>query len=244
MLANLVRQDDLNRILLENRGLRNWQFAAGVLRSMNVGIEVEGMDNIPETGRFVFASNHPLGGLDGIALIALLGKRFNGKVKCIVNDVLMMVEPLGGVFLPINKYGSQSKVAINNIDKAYEGDDQIIMFPAGYCSRLNSDGKVRDLVWNKSFVTKSIATRRDVIPIYFDGLNSKSFYRIEKIRKSLGIKLSIGTILLPKEMVGSSGKTFKIKIGKPIPFATFDRSRSQKEWAQEVKEVVYGMASD
>lgn len=241
-IAKLIRQDELNRILDENRGKKGSAFAEGALKTMGIGLEVTGEEHIPQSGRFIFVSNHPLGGLDGIALISLLGKRYEDNVRCLVNDVLMAVKPLDNVFLPVNKYGAQTKDAIRQVDDAYSGDVQMITFPAGLCSRRNDRGEVRDLEWHKSFVVKSVETGRDIIPIYFNGLNSRFFYKFARFRKRLGIKFNIELILLPGEMVKGSGTSFTVNIGKPIPHTTFDKSRTPKEWAEYVKKIVYGLA--
>lgn len=242
-LARLIRQDELNRVLADNRGLTGSAFAAGALRTLGVGIKVTGDDNIPDGGRYIFVSNHPLGGLDGIGLIAFLGKRYgDGHLRFLVNDVLMAVKPLGNVFLPVNKYGSQSRESMRAVDEAYSGDMQIGTFPAGLCSREGVDGKVRDLEWKKSFVVKSRETHRDVIPIYFSGLNSRFFYKFAKFRKKLGIKFNIELILLPGEMVKNRGAEFEIRVGKPIAWTEFTDGRSPKAWADEVKRRVYDLA--
>lgn len=241
-IARLIRQDDLNRILDENRGKTGHDFAEGALRTLGIRLKVVGMENLPASGRYVFVSNHPLGGLDGIALISLLGKHYEGKVQCLVNDVLMAVKPLENVFLPVNKYGGQSREAMRRIDEAYAGDGQIITFPAGLCSRRNDQGEVRDLDWKKSFVVKSVETQRDIVPIYFNGLNSRFFYKFARFRKRLGIKFNIELILLPGELVKGRGTTFTINIGKPIPYSVFDKSRTAQEWADYVKQTVYGFA--
>lgn len=241
-IAGIIRQDELNRILDENEGKCGAAFAEGALRSLDIGLEIVGEENIPADGRFIFASNHPLGGLDGIALIAMLGRRYGGNVRCLVNDVLMAVKPLNDVFLPVNKYGAQPKETIRLVDSAYAGDCQIITFPAGFCSRRNDKGEVRDLGWHKSFISKSVETERDIVPVYFDGLNSGFFYKFARIRKRLGIKFNVELIFLPSEMVKKKGSSFTLRIGKPIPYKTFDGSRTKQEWAQYVKEIVYGIA--
>lgn len=242
-LARLIRQDELNRVLVDNRGLTGSAFAAGALRTLGVTVKVAGEDNIPDGGRHIFVSNHPLGGLDGIGLIAFLGKRYgDDQLRFLVNDVLMAVKPLGNVFLPVNKYGSQSRGSMRAVDEAYSGDVQIGTFPAGLCSREGADGKVRDLEWKKSFVVKSRETHRDVIPIYFSGLNSRFFYKFAKFRKKLGIKFNIELILLPGEMVKNRGVEFEIRVGKPIAWTEFTDQRSTKEWADEVKRRVYDLA--
>ncbi len=242
-LARLIRQKELNQVLADNHGKTGSDFAQGALRTLGVGLKVVGEENIPDNGRFVFVSNHPLGGLDGIGLIAFLGKRYGDEnLHFLVNDVLMAVKPLDNVFLPINKYGSQSRQSMRAVDEAYKGDGQIGTFPAGLCSREGADGKVRDLEWKKSFVAKCVETHRDVIPIYFSGLNSRFFYKFAKFRKKVGIKFNIELILLPGEMVKNRGAEFEIHIGKPIAWTDFDDSRTYAQWADYVKQHVYGMA--
>lgn len=242
-LAKIIRQRELNRILDENAGKTGVEFAKGVLNSLDIKLNVSGMENIPDGGRYIFAGNHPLGGLDGIALIALLGEKYDGQVKFVVNDVLMAVRPLRNVFLPVNKYGTQSRQAIRQVDEAFAGDEQMLVFPAGLCSRMDNSGKVCDLEWQKSFITKSEETHRDVVPIYFNGLNSRFFYKFAQLRKRLGLKFNIELILLPGEMIKSRGCTFDVRIGKPIPYTTFDKSRSPHQWAQTVKAAVYRLAA-
>lgn len=244
-LARLIRQDELNRVLCENRGKTGSAFAEGALQTLGVSVSVMGEENIPASGRFVFVSNHPLGGLDGIGLIAFLGKRYgDDHLRFLVNDVLMAVKPLDNVFLPINKYGSQSRESMRAVDAAYAGDFQIGTFPAGLCSREGDDGRVRDLEWKKSFVAKSVETHRDVIPVYFSGLNSRFFYKFAKFRKKLGIKFNIELILLPGEMVKNRGSKFEIRVGKPIPWTAFTSARRSGEWAEIVKDKVYDMADE
>ena len=150
----------------------------------------------------------------------------------------MHIKPLSPVFLPINKYGSQAKESSLQINNAYESDEQMLIFPAGLCSRLQH-GKIKDLEWKKTFIAKAVQSQRDIIPIYFEGRNSTFFYRFAQIRKCIGLKFNIELIYLPDEMFNSKNKTFDIYIGKPIPWQTFDKSKSLQEWAQIVKEKVY-----
>ncbi len=217
-LARLIHQDDLNEILRVTFPSQGSEFSEKVLRHLNITLEVEGAENLPPlTQRVVFASNHPLGGLDGIALIALLGKHYGDEnIRFMVNDLLMNVEPLSNVFLPINKYGSQARAAADAINKEYVSDHQLLIFPAGLVSRLQEGGKVHDLKWQKAFVQKSIEYGRDIVPIRFVALNRKRFYRLAKWRKKLGINVNIEQATLPAELCASRGKTFRIIIGKPI----------------------------
>lgn len=220
-LEKLIHQEELNDVLRTTYPAEGTAFAEGAYRFFDLTLEVEGMENIPSEGRFIFASNHPLGGLDGIGLIKVLGAKYGDEgLKFLVNDMLMNVEPLRPVFLPINKYGSQGRAAAKAIADAYASDVQILIFPAGLVSRLHPDGVIRDLEWQKSFITKAIEYRRDIIPVRFEGHNRQSFYRLAKWRKRLGIKVNLEQAMLPAEVCAARGKKFKIKFGKPIPWQT------------------------
>lgn len=218
-LEKLIHQDELNDVLRTTYPAVGTEFADAAYKFFDLTLEVEGLENIPENGRFIFASNHPLGGLDGIGLIKVLGAKYGDDgLKFLVNDMLMNVEPLRPVFLPINKYGSQGRAAARAIADAYASDVQILIFPAGLVSRLHPDGKIRDLEWQKSFVSKAIEYKRDIIPVHFEGHNRMSFYRLAKWRKKMGIKVNIEQAMLPAEVCAARGKTFKVTFGKPIPW--------------------------
>ena len=228
-LERTIHQDEINYILKTYKDSTGVKFADDLLSYMNVHINVIGKENIPPEGRFIFALNHPLGALDGVALIRFFGHFYSGKIKFLVNDLLMHIKPLAPVFLPINKYGSQAKESSLQINNAYESDEQMLIFPAGLCSRLQH-GKIKDLEWKKTFIAKAVQSQRDIIPIYFEGRNSTFFYRFAQIRKCIGLKFNIELIYLPDEMFNSKNKTFDIYIGKPIPWQTFDKSKSLQEW--------------
>lgn len=240
-LKRTVHQDDINGILERNSELEGVDFMKVLVeKEFNLTIHTKGEENIPDVGKFVFASNHPLGGLDGICLSALLGERYNGKIKYLVNDVLYYIEPLKPIFVPINKYGSQAKTSAAAINDAYSSDNQIITFPAGLCSR-KINGEIIDLDWMKNFIVKSVEYQRDIIPVHFRGRNSNFFYNFAKIRKSLGLKFNIELIYLPDEMYKNSNEQFYITFGKPISWQLFDKSKTPAQWAQYVKDRVYSM---
>ncbi len=237
-LEKTICQEQMNAILRKYAGCEGVDFAKALLSELNVTTRVEGMENIPEKGRFTFASNHPLGGLDGVSFVSIFGEKYPSNIKFVVNDLLMNVKPLAPVFLPINKHGAQAKGAAEELARAYESDQQIFVFPAGLVSRIQKGG-IADLEWKKSFIAKTVQYQRDVIPVYFEGLNSRFFYRLAWLRKKIGIKVNIEMIYLPSEMFKSRNKTFTIHVGKPIPWQKFDNSKSQAQWAAYVKEVVY-----
>ncbi len=242
-LKRTLHQDDLNDIIERNKDLQGVEFMRALIdNEFKVNIEIFGEDNIPKEGKFIFASNHPLGGLDGICLSAILGEKYDGKIKYLVNDVLLNIKNLETIFVPINKYGSQAKESAKAINQAYASDNQVITFPAGLCSR-KINGKIKDLEWMKSFVAKAIEYKRDIIPVHFEAHNSNFFYNFANLRKSIGIKFNIELIYLPGEMFKTKGQTFKITFGKPISWDSLDKSKSQAEWAKEIKNIVYTLPS-
>lgn len=219
-LEKIIRQKELNEMLRIAYPSRGHEFSEKILAHLGIEVETEGLENLEEGKAYVFASNHPLGGLDGIALVGVLGKRFgDNNLRVLVNDMLMNVEPLADVFLPINKYGSQGKASAIAINEAYQSGKQIVTFPAGLVSRLGDDGVIRDLQWQKAFAAKALSYGRDIVPIYFEGLNSPKFYKTARLRKKSGLKINLEQALLPGEVVKSRGKRFHIHIGKPIRLA-------------------------
>ena len=238
-LERTICQDRLNAILEKMAGKNSVDAATAALDEMNITVKATGLDHLYD-GRFMFVSNHPLGGLDGLALISLLGNRYDKKIKFLVNDLLMAVEPLRGVFLPVNKYGKQSRDVATQIEEALKSDNQFITFPAGLCSRMQPDGSIADLPWQKAAVVHATNYQRDIVPVYFDAHNSRFFYRFAKWRKRLGIKFNIELIFLPKEMLKKCGNTLQVVIGEPIPWTAIDASRPKQE-AARLREIVINM---
>lgn len=239
-LERTICQNQLNAILVKMAGKNSVDAATAALDEMNITVEATGLEHLPN-GRFMFVSNHPLGGLDGLALISLLGNRYDKKIKFMVNDLLMAVEPLRGVFLPVNKYGKQSRDAAAQIEEALQGDNQFITFPAGLCSRMQPDGTIADLPWQKAAVAHAINHHRDIVPVYFDAQNSRFFYRFAKWRKKLGIKFNIELIFLPKEMIKKCSSTLQVIIGEPLPWSSLDAAHPKQE-AARLRELVINMA--
>lgn len=239
-LIRTVHQDELNEILRRYHDKDGVAFMQELIGYFDLNLELVNEENIPAEGRYIFASNHPLGGLDGICLSAIIGGRFDGKIRYLVNDLLLYLSNLRSIFVPINKHGAQGKKNAELIEKAYASDNQIITFPAGLCSR-KQNGKIQDTEWKKSFIQKAVEYRRDIVPVFFEGRNSNFFYRLANMRKALGIKMNYEMIYLPDEMFKSKHKTYSIHFGKPIPWQTFDSSRKPAEWVEWVKEIVYNL---
>jgi 1-acyl-sn-glycerol-3-phosphate acyltransferase len=240
-LKRIIHQDELNEFLKESGHLKDEELIMAGLKFMNISYTVTGRENIPVEGRYIFVSNHPLGGLDGLVFIYELSRYFE-KIKFPVNDILLNIENLNGIFLPVNKHGSQGRKAARMIEEAYASDCQVLYFPAGLCSR-KKNGIIKDLVWHKSFITKAVSHKRDIVPAYFSGRNSNFFYNLSNFRNLIGLKANIEMLYLPDEMFRQKGKEIHLVFGKPIPWSVFDRSKTPHEWAEWVKSKSYGLES-
>lgn len=234
---NFMHLDYINGYLKE--GYVGVEFCENCLKYLGVDIEVKGLENLPKDGRtYTFVSNHPLGAIDGVTLGAVIGKQYDGKIKYLMNDLLMNLKGMAPLGVPVNKLGSQARNLSKLVNDVYASDNQMLVFPAGLCSR-KIDGKIQDLEWGKSFVKKSRETGRDIVPIHFDGENSKRFYRIATWQKRLGLRFNFAMMTLPSEMCNSVGRKYTITFGKPIPVKDLDKSMSDHEWAQEIRKKVY-----
>jgi 1-acyl-sn-glycerol-3-phosphate acyltransferase len=241
-LKRIVHQDELNSFLEEWGHLKDAGLIEAGLKFLQIKYLVSGIERIPKTGRYIFVSNHPLGGLDGLVFIYEISKIFP-DIKFPVNDILTSIENLSGIFLPINKHGPQGKDAARRIEEAYASDGQILYFPAGLCSRKKR-GVIKDLQWHKSFISKAIQHKRDIIPAYFSGRNSNFFYNLSNFRKFIGIKANIEMLYLADEMFRQKDKEIRLVFGNKIPWQTFDKSRTPGEWAEWVKSKSYELESN
>lgn len=240
-LKHIVHQDEVNKYLWDSRHLTGVEWLEDCMRYLDMTLEIVGKENLPDKddGKlYTFVSNHPLGGEDGVALGAVIGRHYDGRFRYLVNDLLMNLPGLAPLCIPINKTGSQSRSFPAMVEAGFRSDNHMLMFPAGLCSR-RINGKIRDLPWKKTFITKSVETRRDVVPIHFGGRNSDFFYTLANVCKALGIKFNIAMLFLVDEMYKNVHKSFRIAIGKPIPWQTFDKSRTPAQWAQYVQDEVY-----
>lgn len=245
-LERTICVNQLNELLEHNYPRRGADFCRGVFDDLDVTVRARGVENLPDPShrRVIIASNHPLGGLDGMALIDFFTRYFGGKVHFLVNDLLMAVEPLSDVFVPINKHGAQSRDAMKRLDELFEGDDPILVFPAGLVSRLGANGEIKDLEWKKMFVNKAISSHRDIIPVHFSGHNSKFFYKFARRRKRIGLKFNVEMIYLPREVFRSRGKTFDITCGPIISRQTLKGGKDAAATAARIKEQVYSLAQN
>lgn len=240
-LKQLVHEDEFNKFLRLTRSYYAHDFISETLNYFQVKVVSKGIDNIPVKGGCIIACNHPLGGMDGIAVMNEVG-RVRTDIKALVNDILMNLENLNSLLLPVNKHGKNATENLRLIDQAYGSSECIIVFPAGLVSR-RMNYTIKDLEWKKSFISKAIKYKRPVIPVHIDARNSNFFYNLASFRRSVGIKINIEMFLLVDEVFRQKGKTINLRIGSPIGPDTFTTGKSHSHWAQYVKEKVYALRS-
>ena len=239
LIIKIAGQDELNSVIYNNREKTGVPFTNGVLSDWNVKVEIKGAENIPSSGRFIFAANHPVGGMDALAIFNMI-YRFFPDIVSPANELLYIIPNVRPLMLGLNVFGKNTKETALKFQEMFESDMQVMFFPGGEVSRRKR-GIISDIVWQKSFISKAIKHRRDIIPVFINGRNSRLFYTIANLRKFLGIKMYIETLLLPREMLKQRNSTVTIYIGKSIPYQTFTDEMTHSEWAQSVKSIVYSL---
>ena len=242
-LRHIIHEDWLNKFLWDALDLQGTPWLEACLDYLHTKVEVTGLENLPakDDGKlYTFVSNHPMGGIDGVALGSIIGKHFDDRFRYLVNDLLMNLPGLAPLCIPINTTTKKSRSFPQVIETGFQGDYHLLMFPAGLCSRRRK-GIIQDLPWKKTFISKSVECHRDVVPIFFGGRNSNFFYRLSNISDRYVKKINIAMLFLVDEMYKNLGNTFQVKIGRPIPWQTFDNTKSPMEWADFVKQQVYSL---
>ena len=237
LIERIILQDEMNSIIQQSSHLQGIDMVNWILRFFGIKVKVQGQHLIPINGRNIFPANHPTGGLDGLSVISEIAK-INTNTKFIVNDLLRVVKGLESLCIYIARFGNINRRDAKSINEAFSSDINIILHPAGSVSKRNPL-KICDLEWNKFFIRKAIQFERNVIPIHIKGCNSNFFYNIATIRKLFFIQSNFEMFLLPREMFNKKGHTIRITFGKPIPYNTFDTTKTNFEWAQKVREYVY-----
>jgi putative hemolysin len=239
-LRKVIHEQEINDFLYTNREKDGLEFVDSIIEGFGVIVRVKGTENIPVQGRCILAANHPLGGLDGVALMQVIG-RVRKDIVFPVNDILTYLPNLQVLFIPVNKHGSNSE-NLRLFNETFESEKLVLYFPAGLVSR-KQNGIIKDLNWKKTFIAKAVQYKRDVLPVFIKGQNSGFFYNLSSLRKKIGIKANIEMLFLPDEMYKQKGKTIEIVIGKPIPYKVFDKRHNNNEWASLVREHVYKLSS-
>ncbi len=242
-IKKVIKQDKINDVLRNAGNSKNKEFLEKTKEYFKIDIEIIGFEKIPQKGKFIFVSNHPLGGIDFLSIICVLLKKFE-NIKIIANEVLMGINNIKEMLLPVGVFSKTSSELINSIGEQMGSEsNQILTFPAGLVSR-KENGKIEDSTWHRSFIRQAIDNQRDIIPIFVDSVNSKKFYRVASVRKFFGIKAKLEMFLIPGEVFLKIGQKIPVIFGEPISYKTFDESKTHLEWAQHVKQIVYDLKSN
>ncbi len=236
-LKRKLHEDDINAAMTFLGVKQGLDFNKVALEHLGAGVETVNPQFIPPTGRVTFAANHPLGGLDGMALIKAIGE-VRPDVNFFVNDILKNISNYGDVFVAVNKLGATSTRSLRTMEDVFRTGGAVLIFPAGLVSR-KINGKVRDLDWRRSFITQSIDHKREVVPVFIEGENSKFFYNFAMWRKRLGIKANIEMMLLPDELFRANKKNIRIHFSKPFSYKVLDSSRSHRGWSDLMYKFIY-----
>ena len=239
LMKRFIQQDEMNATIHRSSHLMGVPFINNILGEWNMIIDVKGIDNVPSSGRFVLVANHPVGAIDALTFFNVV-YRFYPDIVSPSNELLSLIPNLRPLILGLNVFGKNTKKTVLKLQKLFESDSQILIFPAGEVSRRKK-GIISDTVWQKSFITKSIEHKRDIIPFHISGRNSNLFYSVANLRSFLGIKMYVESMLLPHEMMKQRNSRVTITVGKVIPYQTFTSEFSPYEWAQKIRSIVYSL---
>ncbi len=239
-LKRIIREDELNTIHNSCRHKSGFEYIEGLIKEFGVNPIVDGMEGIPMDGRYVYVANHPQGGLDAVSFLYVI-HRHHGDVVSPSNQLFEHIPNLRPFIVGINVFGKNTKEKASMVNEAFSGNRQVMIFPSGEVSRKGKNGKIEDPKWHKTFVTKTIEFKRIIVPVHISGRNSRLFYCIARLRKSLGIRMYIETMLLPREMLKQKGSVIRFTVGKPISWEQLDKSKTHAEWAEAIKKLVYSL---
>ena len=238
-IKRIIHQDEMNEVMALHGDKEGLPFVRAGLNYLNTTVKTVGLENVPKDGGVILASNHPLGGLDGIAFMKAVGE-VREDIQFLVNDILMNIKNMQPLFIPVNKVGSNARAALKVIEDTYAKEIAVLVFPAGMVSRRLPEG-IGDLTWQKSFIARAKKYQKDIIPVHIDGKNSSWFYNLSYWRSKLGIKANLEMFYLADEMFKQSGKTITITFGEPVSWQSFDKSKSLIEWAEHMRALTYAL---
>jgi len=239
-LKKIIHQEELNEIHNKYWDKIGFEYVEGLIREFRVKLTYFNLDAIPKEGRYIYIANHSQGALDAISYLYTIHKH-QGDVVSPSNQIFEFIPNLSPFIIGVNVFGKNTKEKAKIVNEAFLSNRPIMIFPSGEVSRKNKNGTIEDPEWHKTFVTKAIESKRDIVPCYITGRNSERFYRISRWRKFFGIKTYIETVYLPDEMLKQCCSELKFNFGKPIPYTSLDKSLSHSEWALKIREIVYNM---
>lgn len=237
-----IHQDEINECIMNAENYCGAAFFGEALKYLEITYKVRGQENLDLSHKYLFACNHPLGGPEALIIGSLFHDIYGEVFKVLTNQLLRHMKPLAEFFIPVNVVSSkQSRDLGLKVADMFQSDSQVLIFPAGLCAR-KLDGKVTELPWKKTFITQARKYERDIVPLHISGFNSKRFFFLSKLSMFLKLKFNLGMIYLVDELFNKRGQEFVITIGKPISYTKFDKSKTDVQWAAEIKDIVKEMS--
>ena len=243
-LKRRIHQDEINRVILSVEHYKGARFFDEALNYLGITYRTRGEEHLAAGAdkKYIFVCNHPLGGPEALIIGSVFHRLYGEGFQVPVTPVMASFKPLAEFFTPVNNLSSkQSRDLGERITKMFTSEQQVVVFPAGLCAK-KVKGKVTEMPWKKMFVTQSRRYERDVVPVHISGHNSRWYFFLSKLSKFLGLKINIGMLYLVDELFKQRGNEFVITFGEPIPYATFDKSKTDRQWAAEVQERVKALA--
>lgn len=214
------------------------------LNYIGITYRTRGEENIDVSKKYIFVCNHPLGGPEALIIGSVFTRIYGDGFKVPANQILYNMKPLQEFFVPVKVSASrQNRDIADRFTTMFESDSQILVFPAGLCARTFK-GVITEMPWKKMFVTQARKYERDVVPVHISGHNSKWYFFLSWLSRTLKLKFNIGMLFLVDELFNQAGKEFVITFGKPVPYETFDSSRTDLQWAEEMKNTVRNLSLD
>ena len=241
-LKRRIHQDDINKIILAAEHYKGAEFFSDALKGLNISYRTRGEEHLTTDKKYLFVCNHPLGGPEALIIGSVFHRLYGDGFRVPVTPLLAHLKPLAEFFVPVNNLSSkQSRDLGQRIADMFTSEQQVLVFPAGLCAR-EINGKITEMPWKKMFVTQARRYERDVVPIHISGHNSKWFFFLAKVSKLFKLKINLGMLYLVDELFKQCGNEFVITFGKPIPYTTFDKSKTDREWAAEIQEQVKALS--
>lgn len=238
-LKRIIHQEEINQILLENKEVFGSDFCIDIIKRFNIKVITHGLENIPKNEGVIFVSNHPLGGMDAMAIVSEISP-IRDDINFIVNDLLLSLKNLKGMFVGVDKHANNAKESLQKVNELFASDKAVFLFPAGLVSRKKK-GKVIDLDWKKTFVSRAKKYNKKIVPVHIDGELTNFFYRLSRLREMVGIKANIEMLYLADQLFKQKNKTMNLYIGKPILPESLDSSKNDKLLAEDIKNISYNL---
>ena len=237
-----IHQDEINDCIMHAEHYKGAGFFDEALKYVDITYRIRGEENLEPGKKYLFAANHPLGGPEALIIGSVFRRIYGDGFKVPVNHLLAHLKPLNEFFVPVRVYGSNRNRELGEqIADMFRSDYQVLVFPAGMCAR-KIKGKVTEMPWKKMFVTQSRKFERDIVPVHITGFNSRRFFFFTKLSMFLKLKFNLGMIFLVDELFNKKGEEFVVTFGKPVPYTTFDRTRTDLQWAAEIKDQVEALS--